>query len=306
MAKRIAIQLVGHLRTYKKTYKKLLKNVVEVNKKDGFEVDIFIHTWSETDHSDVTSHNNPTGAKRGVPVGDKIKNLICQYYNPKVLLIEDQQDVDEFIWYAKYRNLKNSYHRMYNIVYSINKSSEIRREYAEKNGISYDWVIVTRPDILVKKPFSINRFLSFYDKEKIEIPANALFYTEAVYAACPLVSDKRLITMCDQLYFARETTMDTATSQYLFVKNREAFKEYVQKDYYIYEGNMSYGFWIKKGIEPIKLRFDWGENFCYLRTIETYGTGKYIIYSISRFIMDTLKFILPYGFVRWYKERLPS
>ena len=42
---RIAIYLYGHMRTYKNTYKKFLENIVNPNIKDGWKIDIFIHTW---------------------------------------------------------------------------------------------------------------------------------------------------------------------------------------------------------------------------------------------------------------------
>jgi hypothetical protein len=82
MSKKIAIQLFGHLRTFRLTYKNFIRNIIEVNKKDGYMVDVFIHTWTETDHSDKT-WNNPHGLKRGSEVTEDIINEIYKYYNPK-------------------------------------------------------------------------------------------------------------------------------------------------------------------------------------------------------------------------------
>ena len=49
--KRLAIQFFGHTRTYKKTYESFLKNIVEPNLKDGWQIDIFIHTWDMSSSS---------------------------------------------------------------------------------------------------------------------------------------------------------------------------------------------------------------------------------------------------------------
>jgi hypothetical protein len=136
------------------TYKSLIKNIIEANKQDGYDIDIFIHTWTETDHSDIVWHN-PDGKKRGTSVTENIKKEIYTFYKPKKLLIEKQLEVKS--------NVKDG-KRVLNLAYTVYKSSELRRAYKDETGIVYDYVIVTRPDILFYKPLRLNSFLSVYEK----------------------------------------------------------------------------------------------------------------------------------------------
>jgi hypothetical protein len=89
MNKRIAVQFYGHLRSFEKTYKAFVKYVVEEQKrKNNYEVDVFIHTWAETDHSSIAYHNL-NGEKRGGVVDNDIIQKVKKYYNPKELLVEE-------------------------------------------------------------------------------------------------------------------------------------------------------------------------------------------------------------------------
>ena len=55
--KKIAIQLFGHLRTYRKTCSSLKRFLVDANVSDGCQVDIFIHCWDQIEAVDHTWHN---------------------------------------------------------------------------------------------------------------------------------------------------------------------------------------------------------------------------------------------------------
>jgi hypothetical protein len=148
MSKRIAIQLFGHLRSFRVTYKSFIKNIVNVNRKDGYEVDIFIHTWTETDHSTIAWHN-PDGHKRGSSLTSEVIDKVKEYYAPKMFLIEEQLDAIDYPLTSKlYGRINSSYKTLLNFTYTIYKSSELRQEYEKENGLMYDYVIVTRPDIL--------------------------------------------------------------------------------------------------------------------------------------------------------------
>lgn len=45
MNKRLAIHLYGHPRTYQRTRESFFRNIIESNKADGWEIDIFFHFW---------------------------------------------------------------------------------------------------------------------------------------------------------------------------------------------------------------------------------------------------------------------
>ena len=56
MTKKIAVQMFGHLRTFEHTYKSFFENLINPNKEDGYEIDIFIHTWDKLE-ANATYHN---------------------------------------------------------------------------------------------------------------------------------------------------------------------------------------------------------------------------------------------------------
>ena len=89
--KRLAIQFFGHTRTYKKTYESFFKNIVEPNLKDGWEVDIFIHTWDMSSSSDRSWHNGQDLFDIHLLSQDDIEN-IRKIYNPKKFLVEHLQE----------------------------------------------------------------------------------------------------------------------------------------------------------------------------------------------------------------------
>jgi hypothetical protein len=297
MQKRLAIQLFGHLRSFRKTYKSLLKNIVEVNKQDGYEIDIFIHTWTETDHSDVT-WNNPDGEKRGVGITESIKSEIYTYYNPKKLLIEKQLVTDDFMVYGKVRK-ELKYKILLNLAYTAFKSSEIRNGYEKETGIRYDYVIVTRPDIIFHKPMSIDKFLSIYEKYTMEMPKNALFvpylfHNEEYISNDNVVQDKRFLIEADLFFWGPSNIVDKAVNVYTKINNKNS--PYL-KDFYC-NSFLWYRNWIDEQIDPVKIVYNEKNHFDILRTQKmTHIRVK----GILRFIKHVIRLILPYGLTRCYQ-----
>ena len=89
--KRLAIQFFGHTRTYKKTYESFFKNIVEPNLKDGWEVDIFIHTWDMSSSSDKSWHNGMDLFDIN-PLNQNDIEDIKRIYSPKSFLVEHLQE----------------------------------------------------------------------------------------------------------------------------------------------------------------------------------------------------------------------
>ena len=89
--KRLAIQFFGHTRTYEKTYESFFKNIVESNVKDGWQIDIFIHTWDMSSSSDGSWYNRQDLFDIHLLSQDDIEN-IRKIYNPKVFLVEHLQE----------------------------------------------------------------------------------------------------------------------------------------------------------------------------------------------------------------------
>ena len=83
--KRLAIQFFWHTRTYKKTYENFFKYIVEPNQQDGWEIDIFIHTWDMSSSSSGSWHEGQDLFDI-YPLSQSDIDDIKQIYNPKAIL----------------------------------------------------------------------------------------------------------------------------------------------------------------------------------------------------------------------------
>ena len=153
---KVAIQIFGHLRSYKKCYKALHKHLIS-----KYDCDVFMHTWSLTNHSTKTWHKNICKAK---PVYGK-EDYLKKIYNLKSLKIEEQkqEDLGKFISFKKeisILGIKALFHTMKSV-------NDLRLNYEKQNKVKYDFVIMVRPDILLKTDFQIDDFIKEVDKELI-------------------------------------------------------------------------------------------------------------------------------------------
>ena len=126
--KRLAIQCFGHTRTYKKTYDSFFKYIVEPNQQDGWEIDIFIHTWDMSSGSSGSWHEGQDLFDIH-PLGQSDIDDIKKIYNPKAILIEHLEDGARGERESKKRG------------------NRLREKYEIENNIKYDYVLYTRMDI---------------------------------------------------------------------------------------------------------------------------------------------------------------
>lgn len=156
---KIAIQLFGHLRSYKYTKDYLYKNLINHNKNFGFEFDIFIHSWDEKD-----SKNNASYKKAKNFIGKKFHkkeiNGVKSFYNAKLVSITPQIELSE----EDYKASESSnvdidlIQRNKNLSFSIKSVNELRKSYENNNNISYDLVILTRSDIMFIEKINLSSF----------------------------------------------------------------------------------------------------------------------------------------------------
>lgn len=258
--KRIAIQLFGHLRTFEYTYNSFLQNIIIPNE-DDWDIDIFIHTWNELDHSTVNYRN-----VEGKPLTDKqltkddIKKA-KKLYNPKDMLIEPQLKCDEIILTEKMGGFKRSIKGCLNMSYTIYKSSELRKNYAKKHKIDYDWVIVTRPDLLFKKIFSINEIFSSHKTLGFEIPSDAIFYGFNPFGRENMIEEPQFLTGSDLIFMGKPENIDKATNLY------EDFDNNIDKNNFycmeVWWGN----YWRKQNLKPYAINYKDGPDFAVLKTL---------------------------------------
>ncbi len=187
MAKRIALQLFGHLRTWDKTYKNLFKYVIEPNKAKGYEIDIFIHTWDELEHTEPRSWYNKDKKISGKKLTQKQISIIKKKYAPKKMLIESQ-----LLPTQGYNDKRGK-----NIAHTFYQCNKLREEYEKENSINYDLVIVTRPDIKFLFPLQLDRVFEDFTVEELK---NTVLYSDIpnlVHNVNYNINNRQFIVGCD-------------------------------------------------------------------------------------------------------------
>ena len=154
--KRIAIQFYGYLRSYAECKDRFFKHLVEPIKSAGYEVDIFMHSWDYIEGRVTSWHHEKTALDSAEPPKTPPKEDLIALYDLKAIAITPQvesKDDEKFIairYECKYR-----YKSLANAYYSLHSVNKLRLEYEKQNGVKYDFVIVTRPDLLFVKDFSL-------------------------------------------------------------------------------------------------------------------------------------------------------
>ncbi|EAI4164297.1 galactosyltransferase [Campylobacter jejuni] len=188
MKKRLAIQLFGHLRTYRETYQNFLKNIVEVNQDDGWDIDIFLHTWDKLSSSNGSWHKNLNlNCKlNDIPISNEDIQNIKLFYKPKKFLIEE---------------LTIEHGR----VASMRRVNDIKIKWQLSNQIKYDYNLFTRPDIMFMKPFKISSFFDPYKYEsvlqKMPLCKKHMFTGSNIFRRM-CVADPRYINEWDLIWIA--------------------------------------------------------------------------------------------------------
>tara|TARA_Y100001938_G_scaffold121161_1_gene168530 strand:+ start:2830 stop:3819 length:990 start_codon:yes stop_codon:yes gene_type:complete len=165
--KRIAVVFAGQARTFRYCYKTHL----DFFKKEGYEFDFFIHTWSDQWFSSKINSNlnisNPINMN-----GERLKEELQEIYQPKSIVVEKQKECEELIEDIKAlirlqkscdcRNEKGDYqwdnlnleksieHWLQSShvgqIYSWQKAANLKIQYQKQNNIKYDSAIKFRLD----------------------------------------------------------------------------------------------------------------------------------------------------------------
>ncbi|EAI7871053.1 hypothetical protein ACJMBT_001501, partial [Campylobacter lari] len=186
MMKKLAIQLFGHMRTYELTYQKFRENIIEVNLKDGWEIDLFIHTWDKFNSSSKSWHENLNLFSNDNYLTEEDKNKIQKLYNPKILNIESLED------------------GVHGGLLSKIRGNELRKQYSKKTNSKYNYILYTRPDLLFINPFRIDTFLSIYLQgayKNIGLPEKHTFCCNNFFRGRK-VADPRVLNEGDLIYFS--------------------------------------------------------------------------------------------------------
>ena len=148
--KKVAIILTGHMRTYLKTYKSIINNLLIPN-----NADLFIITYDIIDNFKLG-----VGEKRNeikIDVAD-----INKKFNPylKVLKI-----IDSHNFYFEYDRINDFNYkaperldRLLTMLKNIYEGYHVIIKYQKENNITYDFIIRTRIDILLKQQIDIDNY----------------------------------------------------------------------------------------------------------------------------------------------------
>ena len=184
---RIAVQLSGHLRTFRDCSQQLIDNFLKY-----YDTDIFIHTWDETEHK--TQSWYPDDLKSTITkVDENLINQIKSIYNPKALKIETQNLFNESGFFGTHDKIRISLEGMKYQLYSKFAVNKLRKNYAIENSIKYDYVVVIRPDLFPLVKIELEKYekeFKFYKKTSIHFvhKPEILIKTDKIFVY-PLLAD---------------------------------------------------------------------------------------------------------------------
>ena len=187
---KIAVQLFGHMRTFEKCAPSLKKYFLRF-----YDCDLFIHTWSKLDHDTKTWYK-----RKGViqhisqlTLEDKIQSL----YQATRIKIEDQ--IPENMGSYESSNSRTlSLSGIKSMFYSMEQTNKLRESYEAQSKVKYDYVLMIRPDILLKKRLKIENYLKPFSEKEIE---NAVF--SAGFNNKTIINELKFVGAIDVMFFAR-------------------------------------------------------------------------------------------------------
>jgi hypothetical protein len=191
---KIAVQVFGHMRTFEKCAPSLKKYFLRY-----YDCDIFIHTWSTLDHDTQTWHKH---RKSGHSIDQsQFENKIQSLYSPKKIKIEHQVPEDLGTYEAS-SSRTLSIHGIQSMFYSMEQVNKLRESYECQSKTKYDYVLMIRPDILLKTRLRIEQFTKLFSEGE---EANGVF--SCGHNNKPIVNELRFAGAIDVMFFAKPQTM---------------------------------------------------------------------------------------------------
>lgn len=196
---KIAVQFFGHLRTFRKCAPSVRKYLL-----DRYDCDVFMHTWSVTEHSTVTWHNDKCDI---LNVDDKLIVELKSIYSLKSIIVEEQKtdsrlEESVFCEHDKGKS-KISINGLKCMYYSKRRVNDLRREFQREYGVTYDYVIMIRPDVKLYCNFELDNCIKELDCLKLR---DGRFCATNVNGgnAFPIIGS----TASDILYFTKPSVAD--------------------------------------------------------------------------------------------------
>jgi len=170
---KIALCFAGLPRHYEKGYEYYKKNLF-----DRYEVDVFFHTWNDTEHEKVAELYKP----KDYSTSEKLDSEVINSRYTRCA------DAINFPAYATVSSFFSIYH-----------SCLLKTNYEMRNGFTYDWVIKTRFD------YALN----------IEIPFEKLDNSKVYVPHCRMTPKHDFCN--DQFGFSSSANMNKYMTTYIFM-----------------------------------------------------------------------------------------
>lgn len=192
---RVALCLSGQPRFYEKAFPFTKENVIDPNG----DVDVFIHTWF--DKEDVGKEYE-TSFIGNIKIKEDIDKDLKEMFKPKVFVAEKQK---QFVLPRDYspNKTKTPPFILFSLFYSIWKSNKLKKEYEQKNGFKYDWVIRHRCDLVIQKKIELEK----YSK-------TAVHFLNDVN---PKISGGQFRAINDQFAFSNSENMDAYSKMFYYL-----------------------------------------------------------------------------------------
>lgn len=189
---KVAIQLFGHMRTFRECSPSLFSKLIQY-----YDCDIFIHTWSDINYNNEI--NNPSSDNQQ----EQLQQDIHDIYQPKFLKIEKQSYFNSEVLLSPDHMLKDQgflstpNDGITHMLYSMHAVNGLRETYQNQHNISYDYIVFIRPDILLHEKFDI----SLYEREFLFNPNTVVAFLDRIllmlynnrFDSVPLTSDLLLL-----------------------------------------------------------------------------------------------------------------
>jgi hypothetical protein len=155
--KKVAVLLIGNMRSFNITFKNLETYLLK-----PYKCDLYICTYDKR-------FNMKNNTREEIMTGDVIHNLYGNYLKHLVIIPQDT-----FLErYARIDGKKYTFERILDRLYTIQKLTntayEVFNEECIKNNLQYDFVVRMRPDILLNEKFAVD--FSVND-DQIIVPTN--------------------------------------------------------------------------------------------------------------------------------------
>lgn len=272
---KVAVQFFGHLRTFDKCANSVVRHLLS-----HYDCDVFMHTWSKTDHTTKTWYQNERQIRS---ITEKEIETLKKIYHLKSIIVEEQKITEDTDFLACQHNRGKtavSSQGMKFMLYSQKKVNELRQKYQKKHQTQYDYVVMIRPDIRLKKDF----ILEDVDREitvRQDLPAR--------YCACGISRSKDfpIIGDCasDIIFLGRPKAIDKVVN----ILNDIDFRKH-QQDMWCPE-ELFYFELEKAGISNFFLNYIQGRDWEIVRPLDVVKISTHLIRVKIRKNFLRLRFI---------------